>query len=580
MKKRILKLFLLIIVPAMVLFSCKKDDFSEKDALDAQQTVDVVITVADASSSQTPVQGATVNLLVDSIFVSKTTNASGSVVFTDVKIGGEVAVTVTKDGYTSIMYTVDVYPESYRQTQVSEIVSIYSLATEKLATFKGKLTMQSDLTNRVREVAAGVIVKARNSYLYGTNQFFTATTDNDGNYTLAVPVSTSNNDITLYFPEFTTNQKLAFTQPDGTIAIAEREVLYRSDASPILSIPAVPSIYATIESPVASNGTGFALGSKPNRVPLNFLSLSGELISGGVGYNGGVTIMDALIPFSDDPDGNHADLQVDITDGVITNIDGIIPNTATYSVAPTLNLSTLSPTTPAVIQSTFRTTYLIYIANKGTGYTFRPQVSGEYEMYSGDEKVKYVDENINDWGSDYLGDGELLNNRTQIKNGMLLSTMGDGDTLITITSNYFTSAPVFTSVQAPSKKAIISLDPSDISFSDSTLLTIDIDNAGSGYNRATPPVITLTTIGGYGSGAVAKATVDSDGSLSSIYITNPGKGYVRNVNDWRKQDYTGNASDSPTDPSTTLYGVRAGEIYVQDVYYGTGYQLLNQMAKK
>jgi hypothetical protein len=573
MKKTIIKL-LLVLFPAVLLFSCKKDDFSEKDALDAQQTVDLAITVVDASSASEPVSGATVKLLKDSTLVSKTTNSNGTVVFTKVKIGDVAVVSVTKDQFTSILTTVSTSPDSYRQTQVSEIIRIYSLSSGKTATIRGRLTMQSDLTDRDREPAANVIVKVKNLTI-SSEMLYTATTDNDGKYSVSVPVSSRGDYLELYYPEFTANQKLAFVQDDRSIAVAERPVLYKSDASTQFYIPAIPSVYATVASPTSSAGTGFALGSKPNRVPLRTYS-EFYLVDGGSGYNGGVSISDYLLSFSPDPNGVSAKLQVDIVNGKITNIDDFINNGATYSAAPTLDVNALSPVTPATIVINFETTYKIYIANRGTGYNYFPQVSAEVEYFYNGQRVKMIDANINDGLNTILGYSYILTTYGNIYGGMIKSS--NGDTLL-LASNSFSSAPVFSVVQGTTKRAILDISTSDI-YSDSTLHYITVSDAGAGYDQSNPPVITLNTLAGYGSGAVAKATVNTSGSLSGIYITNPGRKFVKNVNDYKNNGTTSSTYDNPDYPDQYYDGVKPGDIIVQDVYYGTGYQILNQNTGK
>jgi hypothetical protein len=582
MKKQIYRL-ILIMVPIMLLFSCKKDKFSEKDALDAQQTIDLLVTVIDASSSLTPVPGATVTAIIDSTAVTKTTNASGAVVFSKVNIGGSVTISIAKANYTSVLTSVNTNPESYRQTQVSAIVSVYSLDPTKLATIKGRLTMQSDLTDRNREPAVGFIVKARNNDLkFTSDQLFTATTDADGKYSISVPVSSKGDNIALFYPEFTVNQKLAFVQEDKSVAVAERSVLYVSDSypvSPLLQyIPAIPSIYATIAAPATTAlGSGFALGTKANRVPLS--SYSGSLlINGGAGYNGGVTLLNYQLSFSPDPSGTSAKLQVDIIGGKIANIDFIIDNGALYSAPPTLNVNVLAPTTPANIAIGFQTTYKLYISNKGTNYLYFPIVSVETESYADATKVKAVDPNINDNSNQVLGVSNLLSSYSIIYGGLIRSNLSNGDTLLNSTVP-FSAAPVFTIADINTRRAVLSVGTGSIN-ADSTLSSITLSDGGLGYNPTTPPVVTITTLGGYGSGAIAKAIVNTSGSVSAVYVTNPGKKYVRNVNDFRNTGVTGPTYDLPSFPNTNFDGIKPGEITVQDVYYGTGSQILNQNSGK
>jgi hypothetical protein len=571
-------------VPLMFLFSCKKDKFTEKDALDAQQTIDVLITVVDASSSLAPVADATVTAIVDSVAVTKTTNASGTVVFTKAKIGGNLTISISKANYTSVLTIIFTSPDSYRQTQVSKIVNVYSLDPTKIATINGRLTMQSDLTNRKREPAVGFVVKARNNNLNATTDvLFTATTDADGKYSISVPVSSNGDNIVLYYPEFTVNQKLAFVQEDKSITVAERSVLYKSDSYPIsallTSIPAIPSIYATVAAPATGSlGSGFALATKANRVALS--SYSGTLlIDGGAGYNGGVTLLNYQLSFSPDPNGVSAKLPVDIIGGKITTVYAIVNNGATYSTAPTLNVNVLSPTTPANIAFGFSTTYKLYVSNRGTNYLAFPIVSVETETYSnGGMRVKGVDPNINDGSVGALGAFNILSANSTVYGGLIKAT-SNGDTLMTATSA-FSSAPVFTVAPVVTKKAVLSVAVGNIN-ADSTLGSISITDSGLGYNPTTPPVVTLTTLAGYGSGAVAKTTVGTaTGALTAIFVTSPGTKYVRNVNDYSNTGITGSNFDLPSDPNTVFSGIKPGDVTTQDVYYGTGYQILNQSTGK
>lgn len=62
-----------------------------------------------------------------------------------------------------------------------------------------------------------------------------------------------------------------------------------------------------------------------------------------------------------------------------------------------------------------------------------------------------------------------------------------------------------------------------ISQTDGSLLTVRIDNPGSGYTY--PPKISIIDNSNYGSGAEATSQIDSNGRISSVYVTSSGKGY-------------------------------------------------------
>jgi hypothetical protein len=298
------------------------------------------------------------------------------------------------------------------------------------------------------------------------------------------------------------------------------------------------------------------------------------LIDGGAGYNGGVTILNYQLLFSPDPNGVSAKLQVDIVGGKITNIDGIIDNGATYSAPPTLNVNALSPTAPATIAFGFQTTYKLYVSNRGINYLSFPVVSVETQTYSSGTQVKGVDPNINDNLNNVLGAANILSNNSTIYGG-IIKCNSNGDTLMNATSA-FSSAPVFTVAPVVTKKALLSIATGNIN-ADSTLGSISITDAGLGYNPTPPPVVTLTTLAGYGSGAVAKTTVGTAaGALTAIYVTSPGAKYVKNVNDYTNAGVIVSTYDPPSFPNTSFSGIKPGDVTTQDVYYGTGYQILNQ----
>jgi len=262
----------------------------------------------------------------------------------------------------------------------------------------------------------------------------------------------------------------------------------------------------------------------------------------------------------------------------VVNKPGFCNNGATYDTPPTLSTNILSPTTQATIGFYFETTYKLYIANKGSNYVSYLLVSVEAEDYTSFNRIKMVDSNIDDFSNIVLGFGGVLSGYTNILGGVIRSATGNGDTLLTST-NSFSSAPIFSVVDKSTQSATVSISSGNIT-ADSTLSSISLINSGLGYNLSVPPVVTITTLAGNGSGAVAKATVGTSSSLSIIYITKPGKKYVKNVNDFRNDGTTGLTSDNPSYPGTNYNEIKPGDLIVQDVYYGTGYQIINQTTKK
>lgn len=259
MKKTRILSFLLVIILAGVFTSCK-DDFTEEDALNAQQTVDVSVYVIDYFNT-TAVSGATVSIIKDGAAVTAQTNEQGIASFSDVKIGGGLPVTVEKEGFTKVQDLVDVDVYDYRQGHFTTTLGVLSL-TENTATIKGKLEIESDVTNEDTEVVPeGTEVKAYLD-LDGMNTVeFVATTDANGNYELVVPATNTGVDYRMKYATLTIDQKIAKNGNKGdadfpaTIpSIANISTTFNPVGSAV-DIPSVPSIVATLPAPTEADGT-------------------------------------------------------------------------------------------------------------------------------------------------------------------------------------------------------------------------------------------------------------------------------------------------------------------------------------
>jgi len=170
------------------MFTACDDDFTEEDALKEQQTIDLSIYVVDFFNTK-PVDSASVSIVQDGVTVAAATNEKGVATFGDVKIGGNIPVTITKDGFTEVTRLVSVNTGNYRQGQITQTVNVLSL-TESTATIKGRLTIETNLTNdEVEVVPAGTVVRAvlEEGVVNNINTImFTATTDENGYYELTV----------------------------------------------------------------------------------------------------------------------------------------------------------------------------------------------------------------------------------------------------------------------------------------------------------------------------------------------------------------------------------------------------------
>lgn len=253
MKKNIIKKLVLLSMIAGVLFTACEDEFTEKDALDAQQTIDVSIYVYDVVTDSSLVN-AEVTMIVADGEETVMTNELGIAYFTKVKIASNLLVSVEKENYTKINTSINISTDNYRQSQYTANIALYSL-TSNTAIIKGKLEIETDLTNDETEyIAEGSIIYAYLSNINGTSVEFAATVDANGNYEFIVPADNYGVSYELKYPTFELNQTIAKNGdkgdpdfPETFPTIVEINTLFNPTGNAI-SIPWVPSIYAYVNS--------------------------------------------------------------------------------------------------------------------------------------------------------------------------------------------------------------------------------------------------------------------------------------------------------------------------------------------
>lgn len=582
--RHIFKFMLFVALGAMVLVSCEEDKFTEKDAMEELQTIDVALTIQDGSSYAEGVEGATVKLLKDSASSStleKTTDASGNVIFEDMKIGGEISVFVNKDNYTRAVFQIDASSDSYRESQISKTLKIYPLDGENMASVEGQLTIETDLTNREREKLANQQVKVINHGLESdVEKSFLGTTDSEGKYAVKVPVNADgSDDLEVKFPsQIDTTQTLAMGSQgmyEGTYKVFSKPAVYYSDNYNASDIPAIPSVIANIEAP-NNVGSGFALGVEAKGTPFSSYSQI-ELIQGGSGYE-----KDTIVELSAGINGNNAEVMIDVNtangDPDSSSIQDVYlssNNGALYTSEPTLDLSDLSGS-GAKIDIRFESEYLVYIEDYGTDYQNIPTVSATYKEYDGETIVKEIDEDLDSYNELKPGwGGNDFNNYINLYDGSIYPDKNnayDGDTLFV--TKGLTELPELSISTSTGQQAIMKFNSYDVSANDSTITDWYFEQNGAGYDPANPPAVTLTSLAGYGSGAEFVVEVDNDGTFeeNDMVMKDGGQGYVRNVNDFRGTGYTStHGGDNYSLPNGSyISNVGPGDVQVRSIYYGTG----------
>ena len=255
-KKTIITTLLSCLFIAGIFTACD-DDFTEEDALNAQQTIDLSIYVVDFFNTAA-MQDFNVTILQDGATISGTTNEQGVATFSDVEIGGSIPVTVSKENYTTVQRLVDVDVTNFRQGQRTETIAVLSL-TENTATIQGRLEIETDVTNEDTEVVPeGTEVTAILTIdnLAGINVIeFTATTDASGNYELAVPATGNGINYELVYETLTLDQTIAKNGNEGdpdfpeTIPSVDNISTVFNPRGFSVDVPFVPALVATVPAP-------------------------------------------------------------------------------------------------------------------------------------------------------------------------------------------------------------------------------------------------------------------------------------------------------------------------------------------
>ena len=578
MKNQLKKLAFFLFAGALVFSSCDKDKFTEEDALEALQEIGFVVAVIDASDNDTPISGASVKIVTKGESMEKTTDTNGVVTFEDIEVGDNINTYVSKEGYTTVFVSPSSLPVDYRQSIVSSDVRLYSLADDKMYTVKGTLTIESDLTNRQREaVPAGTEVRARNISLpSGITSSFVGLTDANGDYEIKLPVRSVGVDrVEVYFPEINTTQKLALYKNDGSKAVVDRKtkwVLQHSDSvwqgpapSDILS---VSSPVVTIAPPV-SQGTGLEFTTEVDTNTGYFYEIIGRNLSNvkilkqGSGYfpnieNNDTTVWVFLNPDDAKKDTARLWLRFEKNGGLVQvvsydNNGATSGRLAKYTSKPTINLN-VGGGSGAEIYFPGDFDYKIRISNNGSGYFTIPDIRMTYF----NNRIKLIK--------------DLSMGNAMISEGSIYAIGGD----VLITERNIDEAPTFEVVAQKSILARVNEDDlmDFVNENDSTLFDdIELEETGQGYDYNNPPLVTITGLAGYGSGAEFRAEVNSNGTLNDeLERIQLGSGFLKNVNDFKGIGEWGNQDGEYSDGSYNYYisSVKPGTEKVINIYYGTG----------
>lgn len=257
MKTKLIYSFIIVALLATVFTACK-DDFTEEDALNAQQTITFNVVAINVTDQQ-GVEGAEVTVVLDGAEVTATTNSLGAATFKNVKIGSGFPVTIAKEGFVTINTTMGTNGVDYRQAEVSAV--LYMLSSTSTATLSGKVEIETDVTNDTREKVTTGTVKATfepgyyNGFEIYSNFTVEATIGADGTYTMNLPTFGTGVEYTISVNDLEVDQKMAYNKKPGeqdfpiTLPKAENIKTVFSHNSGSVTIPSfVPAVFAVINA--------------------------------------------------------------------------------------------------------------------------------------------------------------------------------------------------------------------------------------------------------------------------------------------------------------------------------------------
>jgi hypothetical protein len=254
----------------------------------------VTVTVDDI-----PIEGVTVSATNTGSTTSVDTDANGNAEFADIMLGGH-AISISSPDHLDVSYLVDfgkpekgvhyeiidgvVIPIEVSEASKLELFSLTGLQT---ATIKGKVEIESDLTNSLPEFPQDITIRANldasgfaghhtmlesaagpagSIYVAGSFSFTegdigAASVDNStGEYSMVIPATSGGIEVDILYPLIEEDQTLAFQEVNGTgvgAQIGTQPARFGSDIA-FAATPVVPGVFATFPAPPAP-GRGFNL---------------------------------------------------------------------------------------------------------------------------------------------------------------------------------------------------------------------------------------------------------------------------------------------------------------------------------
>jgi hypothetical protein len=595
--KKMFKLVMVAFLAFLFIFSCKKDKYTEKDALNAQKdflnyqdsinrvrdslkhlggiiqySVNVVPINGSTSfvgSTYSPksdksvngLTGATVSVSQHGKVMTQTTGVSGIAVFYDLRVG-TVSVNVTATNYSTIDYIAEIKPETESNVNdyyevlryAATMVPMFSL-TQGLATIKGKITYETNLTNIAPENAKGVavigLIDTDNPHfvnnffndIYGselnkynakivqaafTGLLDTAITDTQGFYTLKLPSTADGLCVKIDVSDIAADQQLLVSPVNGqdvngvqTIRTIFAGLDVNGNYITPSPLPATRPAYVTFSAPTGT------VSEQPDVQATATAVVSESGISAIVITNQGKGYTQAPI-IKITGDGTDAEAVAYISNGKVTSIE-ITKKGQGYTSATISVIDKTGDNASATALITYSITN-ITMNNNGSGYKSKPNIviaSGTGTGATGDAVMSgYVSKVVmKNQGNGYVCPPDVLLTGTTKVDAKATATMTTYNPIHSIeisktfTGRYETVPTVLITASGTGSGATA---VATLAAGGSVKNNIIISDGGTGYLEAP----TVLIVGGGGFGAVADAAINASGVVTSITVRKGGEGYT------------------------------------------------------
>ncbi len=297
-------LVLVIMATIAIFVSSCKDKFTEEDLLNAQQTIDYSVVIKDIATLL-GIEGATVTIVQDGVELTGTTNAQGVATFLKISVGNGFPLTITAANYATVTSNVNISAD-YRQAEETDF--FYTLSqTATLATVKGVVEIETDVTNQTREkVGSGTVTAVftpsfyNNLPLLNIHFTITATTAADGTYSMQLPTFGDGVEYDIFVNDIEVAQTIAYNREVGQPAfpatlpqIGSILTAFTDSGSPATIPGGVPSVFAVV------NATPTGVGAQAATLGVNINALgvvtSVSVFGSGFGYAASSTTLPITI---------------------------------------------------------------------------------------------------------------------------------------------------------------------------------------------------------------------------------------------------------------------------------------------